>query len=545
MEFAQSDRVPAVKLVMLDFAKDEVIHEQTLGAVRSRRGRPEQIATPADIRWPMVQEFLRSSNLSVNTRKLYERELKRFLGWTQCPWSDLKLRHLGSYKEYLMDLEVSEGKTLAKNSLNSALTAIKSYFKWLCQYHPELCPVNPTEGLKFEKVPLPPAQSLTPEEMDRVWNAIAQRTETRLRDLVLVHLLAHALRAGEVVSANVGSFDGRLVTITQTKNKKPRIVPLSQAGQQAVQDYLAARRERGEAVSPESALILSHHQGWEGDRLSYHGIYFAVERIGELAQLPNLHPHQFRHTGATSLLRMGIDPAHVRRLIGHEDERSTRRYTLAYEQEGAIEAFYRAQRESNNEQVVYAKGLSREQRQLLIGMAEMTGKTPLYQDDLDQGEVSFARLWQENIAGLERMLEDVKRLPERLGVAVEKLEDVKRLPQKLGVAAAERETVEGETYPMFAKLQNHRQEINVLLKVKVEDRTLAGRSKAKVRREIENQILVRYQVVKLGRGEYDLTIPFEKEDEVAVIVSEMLWEMDTLAELEDCWVEHEFTGVVL
>lgn len=83
--------------------------------------------------------------------------------------------------------------------------------------------------------------------------------------------------------------------------------------------------------------------------------------------------------------------------------------------------------------------------------------------------------------------------------------------------------------------------------LKVEDRTLSGRSKAKVRQEIETQVLSRYRMVKPKgtRGEYELTIPFEQEDDLAAIVSEILWEMDMLAELEDCFVAHEFTGVVL
>jgi integrase/recombinase XerD len=385
---------------------------------RSPRGRPAQIGTPSDIRWPVVQEFLRSSSLSLNSRKLYERELKRFLSWTQCRWSELQSRHLGLYKAYLMELEVATGKKLSKNSLNSALTALKSFFRWLCQFHSELCLKNPTEGVKFERVPLPPAQNLTPEEMERVWSAIAQRTETQLRDFAMVHLLSHNLRAGEVASANVGSFDGRLVTLTQTKNEKPRIVPLSEAGRQAIQTYLEWRRGQGKALTPESPLILSHHQGWEGDRLSYHGIYFAVERIGELAGLPDLHPHQFRHTGATELLRMGMDPAHARLLTGHTDERSFRRYVLAVEQEAAIAAYYRLKAEGQPEQVVYAKNLSREQRQLLLAMADLTQMQPLYQDDLEQGEISFALLWQENVIHLERIVADVWELPQKLGVMV-------------------------------------------------------------------------------------------------------------------------------
>jgi len=92
--------IPPVNLILIDREDDM----RTLGALASTiRGssRSTRIATPADIRWPMAQDFLRGSNLSANSQKLYERELKRFFGWMQCLWADLKLQHLGKYKEYL------------------------------------------------------------------------------------------------------------------------------------------------------------------------------------------------------------------------------------------------------------------------------------------------------------------------------------------------------------------------------------------------------------------------------------------------------------
>jgi integrase/recombinase XerD len=108
-------------------------------------------------------------------------------------------------------------------------------------------------------------------------------------------------------------------------------------------------------------------------------------------------------------------------------------------------------------------------------------------------------------------------------------------------------TVEGKTYPMPTMRQILKQEVTVRLKLKVEDRLLSGRNKAKVKRAIEAQIFARYRMVKPKSrgGEYELTIPFVKEDDISVAVAEILWEMDFLAELDDCFVSHEFTGVVL
>jgi hypothetical protein len=53
-----------------------------------------------------------------------------------------------------------------------------------------------------------------------------------------------------------------------------------------------------------------------------------------------------------------------------------------------------------------------------MAMAELTQMQPLYQDDLEQGEISFDQLWQENMIHLERIVADVWELPKKLGVAV-------------------------------------------------------------------------------------------------------------------------------
>jgi len=50
-------------------------------------------------------------------------------------------------------------------------------------------------------------------------------------------------------------------------------------------------------------MFLSHHHAHQGEKLTYHGIYYAVERIGNWAKMPDLHPHQFRHTYAPDLRR--------------------------------------------------------------------------------------------------------------------------------------------------------------------------------------------------------------------------------------------------
>jgi integrase/recombinase XerD len=326
-----ADSLPAIKLIAVNH---EARHLTQLGEAR----RP-----PTDIRFVKVLEFLRSNNLSLNSRKLYERELKRFLGWSELHYHELRPRHLGQYKEYLMsEVQTDAGKPLSKSSINAGLAAIKSFFKWLTMTYPELLATNPTIGVKLEKIPLPPAQSLTPEQMEKVWAALELLGETKQRDTALVHILSHGLRAGEIVELNVGSFDGKLLFLPDTKTNEPRLVPLRKESREVLTEYLRSRCDGGEELNSLTPLMISHHASYKGERLSYHGIYFAVEKIGEIAGIEDLHPHSFRHTYATDLLLLGVDPGHARKLTGHQSEKAFRRYTLRSEQQAAIAAYYRA-----------------------------------------------------------------------------------------------------------------------------------------------------------------------------------------------------------
>jgi integrase/recombinase XerD len=339
------DSLPPIKLIPLENGDEAPAKGATQLGSKSTK-----IKAPTDIRLVKVLEFLRSNNLAPNSRKLYERELKRFLGWTQLHYHELRPRHLGLYKEYLRDeVKTDAEKPLSKSSINAGVAALKSFFKWMCYTYPDIIATNPTLGMKLEKVPLPPAQSLTPEQMERVWAALELLGETKQRDTALVHILSHGLRAGEIVELNVGSFDGKLLFLPDTKTNEPRLVPLKKESREVLLEYLRRRIESGEQLNSLTPLMISHHASYKGERLSYHGIYFAVEKIGELAGIEDLHPHSFRHTYATDLLLLGVDPSHARKLTGHQSDKAFRRYTLRSEQEAAIAAYYRAIGEEEQE----------------------------------------------------------------------------------------------------------------------------------------------------------------------------------------------------
>jgi len=356
--------------------------------VPKQRGRP-RLPAPGldDTRLAIVETWLASESLKPNTRKAYARELQRFLVWSEQDWDTFTQADLALYKDDLKAVKAESGES--NNSVNVALTALRSFFNWYCAQAVTVgapARVNPTLGVKFERVPLPPPKDVSQTALEWLDAALEYTQETQQRDRALVQVLGHGLRAGELVGLNVVSYDGKRVHIVHTKTHEPRTVPLCQAGRTTLNNYLSGRTTAGEVLTPERPLV--HSYSSRSERLSYQGVYQVVKRLGLLgaqlsledwwsqqsevnealrasvqgltvesllllspvlpsgvwavaSELVNLHPHQLRHTYATGLFRQGLDPTHARRLLGHSSEQTTRRYTQAVEAEAAELAYYR------------------------------------------------------------------------------------------------------------------------------------------------------------------------------------------------------------
>ena len=59
------------------------------------------IARGIDVRQPIVNEFLESSNLEANSRRAYERALKRFLSWSDLPFAEVTPHQISQYRDWL------------------------------------------------------------------------------------------------------------------------------------------------------------------------------------------------------------------------------------------------------------------------------------------------------------------------------------------------------------------------------------------------------------------------------------------------------------
>lgn len=351
---------------------------------------------PSDLRWLRVEEFFNAKTIAPNTKKAYERELGRFVDWTDKAWNNITGRDIANYKHYLEALQSDNGKRqLSAATVAVAMTALKSFFKWMVASY--YINENPTAAVTIPPQKKPQPQHLEDSEVEALYEALLYRGEMQLRDRAILAVLEHGLRAEEVSQLNISDYDGERVTIRQAKHDSTGCVPLSPESSTAVDSYLSALRQENKTLSPDSPLFLSHSPKpkLKAQRLGYDGIYKMVRDLGCIAcgmlimewfgrhEVPNsvnqsqseqmlsflagnnpsnfpewalthlplqlkmkaqrlsaVHPHQLRHTFATRLVLMGIDSYLARSLTRHESESAFRRYS-EYGRAVAAEAAYR------------------------------------------------------------------------------------------------------------------------------------------------------------------------------------------------------------
>jgi integrase/recombinase XerD len=288
--------------------------------------------TATDLRHSQVDEFLQARSLSVNSQRAYRQDLQRFLDWTKTEWAQITQRHVAQFKAYL-----TQEKQLAPATVNRALTTLKNFYNWLVESDQVL--ENPTTAVSLLKLTEPEPQSLSQEEVQQIL-AIAQVGLLAERDVALISVMLHGLRAEEAAALNIGDYDGTRLQIREGEHDTQGFVPLKAQARQALDIYLAWRQQQ-EALSSDRPLFVSYSRRSQGQRLSYWGIRNVVDRIAKAANIP-LHTHRFRHTFATDLVLKGMNVNHIMTLTRHKSLQSFRRYTKPTDPLTAEQAFYQA-----------------------------------------------------------------------------------------------------------------------------------------------------------------------------------------------------------
>ncbi|MCI1676018.1 MAG: tyrosine recombinase XerC [Ancrocorticia sp.] len=215
----------------------------------------------------------------------------------------------------------------ARASLARHTAAVKSFSAWL--YRTGLTRVDAAARLKAPRannaLPHVLTQGQARQLMDYAHERAADGDPLHCRDSAALELLyASGLRISELCALDVPSLRPDSTVRVIGKGNKERIVPYGVPARRALMVYLEKRAQLAARGSqPTKALFLGAH----GKRINPRTLRGIVHSLAAQAGVPDISPHDLRHSAATHLLDGGSDLRTVQEILGHSSLATTQRYT--------------------------------------------------------------------------------------------------------------------------------------------------------------------------------------------------------------------------
>jgi len=236
------------------------------------------------------------------------------------------------YKEYLLD------RQFAISTINKKINSLKVYNDFLLK---KGMVSESYIQLKRDRVQIAAGSehvvtALSDEEVEKVLFFVEDHTKVSMRNKLIVYLLLYTgVRVTELVNIKLADIDHLTATLTiKGKGGKIREISLRQDVIQLMKQYIKEERAQSRFRDSEYLLVSQRAKKMHRD-----GVRDWLANISEDLDI-NLHPHLFRHTFATRLLRKGVDLTTVSKLTGHSTVNMTAKFyiqTTRQEKQDAVD----------------------------------------------------------------------------------------------------------------------------------------------------------------------------------------------------------------
>ena len=268
-----------------------------------------------------VKEYLifvsQVKNLSINTTKSYERDLKKLCIFLK----DLKISNYSNINVDICSAWIGDLYSQNNNprSIQRHLSSAKGFFRFLKKNG--LISTSPFDLVTAPKSASNLPEVLTPEDVEQLLN-FKPIGLLEIRDMAIVEVMySSGLRVSETVNINISDFEeGMDFLRVLGKGSKTRLVPMGRFAVSAIKNWLT---ERNKIDNDSDALFLS----LRGTRLSVRSVQLRLKKMAAKQGLPPIHPHMLRHSFATHMLESSGDLRTIQELLGHSSLSTTQIYT--------------------------------------------------------------------------------------------------------------------------------------------------------------------------------------------------------------------------
>ena len=239
----------------------------------------------------------------------YSYAIKMLLDYIKTDTKLITANHIRSFIAFKKD------QGMAESSLESYRLIYSSFFNWL--FHEGLIERNPMINVGAIKVPKKIKKSFSDTDIE-----LLKTKSKNPRDIALVtFLLSTACRIGEIINLNIDDVDfvNKECTV-RGKGNKERKVYLDEVCVLFLKNYLLKRTDNNPALFV--SLRYPH------DRILEDAVRVSLRKLGANAEVDHVHPHKFRRTKATNLIKHGMPINEVATVLGHGKLDTTMEYIV-------------------------------------------------------------------------------------------------------------------------------------------------------------------------------------------------------------------------
>lgn len=257
----------------------------------------------------MMDRFIKehAPKVSLNMQKSYAASLKHLLKFFgDMALSEITVKKVNEYKQVRRESGGgAPGINRSLAMLSKAFNLSVKEWEWVKE--------NPVLKISREK-----------EKSGRDWwlsgddeKRLLENSPQWLRDII-VFALHTGLRQDELLSLTWDRVDlfRKTIIIQETKNGKPRTIPLNQIALNILIEKAKVRNLKSDLVFLSTATT----------KIDCHNLIRAFNVAKRKADIQNFHFHDLRHTFATRLAQRGVDLYKISKLLGHYDISMTQRY---------------------------------------------------------------------------------------------------------------------------------------------------------------------------------------------------------------------------
>lgn len=268
---------------------------------------------------------LKAGGKSKATRDVYGLALKYLDGFLVSrgmprDLSAIRREHIEAWLVFLRD----QGRAPATVSVY--YRSLQPFWKWCIEEG--FITESPMRNVTRPIVPEQPVPVLTEAQITNLLKACAGKRFEDLRDTALVRMFIDTgCRRAEIANLRLDDVEfirdeGGMITVLG-KGRRVRSIPFGAKTAVAFRRYLRARRDHARADGTDRLWL-----GFRGP-LTGDGVMQALQRRGEAAGIPGMHPHLLRHALAHRWQAEGGGESDLMQIMGWRSPSMLRRYAAS------------------------------------------------------------------------------------------------------------------------------------------------------------------------------------------------------------------------